>query len=158
MNKALGFRASGRANILALGILILAVSWQHFACEGILGVKPNLILIAVILAAMVVEPIWYFAVLLLASIGIEFSPGIGLLSFGLLGSGMVIYWIRYRLLADGLAVVFLLTLLGTGLFYIIVDYKFILSSYNVVFIEFLYNLIISYIGFGIYKFFINEEK
>jgi len=143
--------------LVLLALLIVAVSLQSREIIVWFSVKPNLILGVLIGAVLLLDRNWYFTLLLIGAVGLEFYPGIGRLALAMAIAGAVNYWLKKKFLADGVVALSVLALVGTVVFYLALAPSFLFSHMGLVFLEAVYNLVVGALILGILKYLFGDE-
>lgn len=122
------------------------------------GIKPNLILIVLIVFGFFTENFIFFLILtLLGSIGIKFMPGLGLDAVAIAVVALCAFIVKSRAVSGGLLGVTILLALGTFGTYLIVSPGFFYNHFLVVLIEAVYNVVLGAILFELLQWVTNRR-
>jgi len=130
------------AVLLVLGAVQAGNLWLFF------GVGANFVLaFLVVLAFFIRDTLSYFIFVFIGLFSLNFTSGfeLGLFLTGIFG--VLVFYLRSYLLEDSFSTVVLLVTTLTFAFYLIVDFRFLISSFGVVLLEAVYNVLVAIIVF-----------
>ncbi|PIR88619.1 MAG: hypothetical protein COU09_01390 [Candidatus Harrisonbacteria bacterium CG10_big_fil_rev_8_21_14_0_10_44_23] len=134
--------------ILFVAVLLLA-SLQRAPGFSFFGIVPGLLIAFLIPLSFFIEDFYqYFALIIFGSALAQPRAGINLISFVILGTFLVSWWVRRKFLVQSLYSNFLAITFATLLVYLFIAPSFILSWAFL--LELLYNEVIATVFFGIF--------
>lgn len=142
-------------DIILISIVSLA---QSFSLIIFNGVKPNFVLAVLVVLIFSEKKFWRYSILVLISlICLNYSAFITK-EMAIFGISMLSAFYFKRYLSENIFLYsFLLTSILTTLLYLLVDFRFIITNFNLFFWELFYNVLISLIFGFVYNYSYEKE-
>ena len=147
-------RSDIRIGFVLVITVILAVVLQFNGLIVIFGIKPAILLGALIAATFFIEqPILYVGLVAVSSFLIRFAPGFSWPTAALAIIALLAFWLHGRILWPGVTGAVVLASGGTLLFNLLTDFSFIYASPFLLIGEIVYTAVITALIFGVFQFF-----
>ena len=139
--------------------ILLAATLQSSHMFGIVGIRPDLVLVVLVVLSFFTESLVVFSLLvLLGSIGIHFEPGISAEPVALAVLSLTGFFIKNRAVWPGLAATGILLFLGTFALYALIEPSFIYNHFTVVLFEAVYNIVLGLVLFEAISLYVKKTQ
>jgi len=153
LNKRVWFIA------LSILVVLLAATLQNEHVFGISGIRPNLVLVVLIVLCFFTNDLGLFCLLiLLACIGIRFAPGISREALALTLVSLAAFFVKERAVWPGVFATAILLLLGTFCMYAFIQPQFIYQDFGSVVFESVYNIVLGFVLFEIVSLYVKKTR
>lgn len=150
-----------RIYVAVIAVILVAASGslQTNGLLAINGIRPNLVLVTLLVSAFLVDSLALYALLtLLASITVSVAPGFSLESLAIALIGFLVFFLRKRMVWSGLWGSAIVILFGTIATYAIVSPWFLYQNPAVVLFETVYNMVLGFILYELLQLMTRYEK
>ena len=140
-------------------LTLLAGAAQSGHLFAVAGIRPNLVLIFLVVAAFFVENLFLYCLFILAATtAIRFGPGISTEALALALVALLAFAVKQRAIWPGLWGSCILIFFGTFGLYLIVAPQFIYQHLSIVLMEIGYNLVLGTILFEAINFYARRSR
>lgn len=144
---------------LAAATVLLAAVMQNEHWFALAGIRPNLALVALIVLSFFIEDVaLYCLLILLASIGLHFSPGLSREIVALALVALAGFFIKERAVWPGISGSAILLACGTFAVYAIVDAPYLYHNFTGALLESVYNVVLGLILFEIFSLYAKKTR
>ena len=143
--------------ILSIGLVLCSATLQGQHMFGVLGIRPNLVLVSLItLAFFINEALLFLLLIILGTIGVSFGSGVSLEAVALAVVVLGAFLTKERVIWPGVFATGILIFFGTFILYAILSSSFIYNHLGTVFFEAMYNVALGVVSYEMLSFYVKK--